>query len=139
MSSCIAFPLILSAAAATYCPPTVLPITPHFHVRDSYLSKLSRALPSTRLYPPAPFYPTSLPQQPLFLSTIFFAAHATLTWLDFPVQVVATFTGSVWEVKVAEGARVSEGDDIVVLEAMKLEHPIPAPVAGVVKHLLVEP
>ena len=51
--------------------------------------------------------------------------------------MVASFTGSVWEVKVEEGSSVGEGDDVVVLEAMKLEHPVPSPVAGVVKHLLV--
>ena len=35
-------------------------------------------------------------------------------------------TGSVWQVSVAVGARVSAGDILVVVEAMKMEVPIAA-------------
>lgn len=52
-------------------------------------------------------------------------------------QVVASFTGSVWEVKAAEGALVQVGEELLVLEAMKMEHPVEAPVAGRLHRLLV--
>jgi len=45
--------------------------------------------------------------------------------------------GSVWQVRVAPGARVARGDVLVVLESMKMEIAIEAPVAGTVVELLV--
>jgi pyruvate carboxylase subunit B len=37
--------------------------------------------------------------------------------------------------EVSEGEEVSEGDIVLVLEAMKMENSIPAPVSGTVKQL----
>lgn len=48
----------------------------------------------------------------------------------------APMPGSVVAVHVEEGARVSAGAPLVSIEAMKMEHPVPAPHDGVV-HLLV--
>jgi urea carboxylase len=48
-------------------------------------------------------------------------------------RVVAEISGSVWKVMVAEGAVVSAGDTLLVLEAMKMEFPVTAPLDGVVK------
>jgi urea carboxylase len=45
--------------------------------------------------------------------------------------------GSVWQVRVAPGARVARGDVLVVLESMKMEIAIEAPAAGTVVELLV--
>ncbi|GAA1575134.1 acetyl-CoA carboxylase biotin carboxylase subunit [Actinomadura kijaniata] len=45
--------------------------------------------------------------------------------------------GTVLAVKVAEGEAVAEGQPVVVVEAMKMEHTVTAPVAGVVKRLPV--
>jgi acetyl-CoA carboxylase biotin carboxyl carrier protein len=44
---------------------------------------------------------------------------------------------NVWKVNVAVGQPVNEGDTIVILESMKTEIPIEAPIAGVVKELNV--
>ncbi|WP_026401927.1 acetyl/propionyl/methylcrotonyl-CoA carboxylase subunit alpha [Actinomadura rifamycini] len=45
--------------------------------------------------------------------------------------------GTVLAVKAAEGDRVAEGQPLVVVEAMKMEHTVTAPVAGVVAKLPV--
>ena len=49
------------------------------------------------------------------------------------VKVTAGFTANVWDVKVAVGDVVTKDQTVLVLEAMKMESPIAAPVAGVVK------
>lgn len=41
-------------------------------------------------------------------------------------QLLATMDGGIVDVKVQEGDRVSQGDTLVVLEAMKMEHPLVA-------------
>lgn len=46
-------------------------------------------------------------------------------------------TGSVWKVEVTAGQSVSEGDTLLVVESMKMEIPISAPAAGVVREILV--
>ncbi|GAA3466710.1 biotin/lipoyl-containing protein [Nonomuraea roseola] len=46
--------------------------------------------------------------------------------------------GSVLRVEVEQGAAVSKGQVVLVLEAMKMEHQIAAPAAGVVSAVMVE-
>jgi biotin carboxyl carrier protein len=46
---------------------------------------------------------------------------------------------TVWEVKVAAGDLVDEGDELIVLESMKMEIPVLAPRAGLVRAVLVAP
>ncbi|PNH09902.1 Urea amidolyase [Tetrabaena socialis] len=46
------------------------------------------------------------------------------------VKVVAAFSANVWEVRVEVGQAVAAGDTLLVLEAMKMETPVAAPVAG---------
>jgi propionyl-CoA carboxylase alpha chain len=50
---------------------------------------------------------------------------------------VARMPGKVLELRVAVGDRVATGDTVVVLEAMKMEHPMRAAEAGVVSEVLV--
>ena len=45
--------------------------------------------------------------------------------------------GAVVRVEVAEGDEVAAGDLLLVLEAMKMEHPVLAPAAGTVTSLAV--
>ncbi len=52
-------------------------------------------------------------------------------------SLVAPLPGAVGRVLVATGQRVAAGDLLLTLEAMKLEHPVHAPAAGVVAELPV--
>jgi len=55
------------------------------------------------------------------------------------VKVASAVTGSVWEIVTKEGARVAAGDKLVILETMKMETPILAPVAGMVVAVTQKP
>ncbi len=55
------------------------------------------------------------------------------------IEVTSEVAGTVWTVALAPGAQVAEGDEILVLESMKMEIPVPAPAPGVVAELLVAP
>jgi propionyl-CoA carboxylase alpha chain len=52
-------------------------------------------------------------------------------------SLLAPMPAAVTDVKVADGDRVSKGDPVVVLEAMKMQHTITAPSDGVVSNLAV--
>ncbi|MBA3053541.1 MAG: urea carboxylase [Sphingomonadales bacterium] len=51
--------------------------------------------------------------------------------------VEAPFGGVLWSWAVAEGAQVQAGDTIAIIEAMKMESPVHASVAGIVRKLFV--
>lgn len=51
--------------------------------------------------------------------------------------VKATMAGTVWKVLVTEGQHVTVGEDVVILESMKMEIPIAAETDGIVKKVLV--
>jgi acetyl-CoA carboxylase biotin carboxyl carrier protein len=53
-------------------------------------------------------------------------------------QVVASMAGSVWKIVVAVGDQVEEGQDVVILESMKMEIPVAAESSGVVKQIYVQ-
>ncbi|GAF12248.1 biotin carboxyl carrier protein of methylcrotonyl-CoA carboxylase [Bacillus sp. JCM 19046] len=48
-------------------------------------------------------------------------------------QITATMAGNVWKVTVKEGDQITEGQEVVILESMKMEIPIEAEVSGKVK------
>ena len=50
-------------------------------------------------------------------------------------EVRAEITANVILVQVQPGQRVAEGDELVVLESMKMEIPVLAPVDGIVSQL----
>lgn len=52
-------------------------------------------------------------------------------------DVTAELSGSVWKILVAEGATVAANEEILILESMKMEIPVVAPVAGTVALLPV--
>jgi acetyl-CoA carboxylase biotin carboxyl carrier protein len=55
------------------------------------------------------------------------------------VEVRAQLSASVWQVKVEAGQQVAVGDTLVILESMKMEIPVDAERAGVVREVLVKP
>jgi acetyl-CoA carboxylase biotin carboxyl carrier protein len=54
------------------------------------------------------------------------------------IRVKSEISGSVWKVEVAIGDRVEEDTPLLILEAMKMEIPLLAPEAGVVKEIRVK-
>ncbi|MGJ9460510.1 acetyl-CoA carboxylase biotin carboxyl carrier protein subunit [Oceanobacillus sp. CF4.6] len=52
-------------------------------------------------------------------------------------EVKASMAGSVWKIVLNIGDSVEEGQDVVILESMKMEIPIAAETAGTVKELKV--
>ena len=52
-------------------------------------------------------------------------------------RVRSEIAGSVWKIEVAVGDTVGEEDPLIVLESMKMEIPLLAPRAGVVREILV--
>ncbi|MFB6262806.1 MAG: acetyl-CoA carboxylase biotin carboxyl carrier protein subunit [Bradymonadaceae bacterium] len=53
-------------------------------------------------------------------------------------DVEAHITGTVWQIEVEEGDEVEEGEDLIILESMKMEMPIESPADGTVAEILVE-
>jgi len=54
-------------------------------------------------------------------------------------EIRAEITANVWQVVVEEGRMVAEGDEICILESMKMEIPVVTETPGVVRELHVEP
>jgi len=53
------------------------------------------------------------------------------------VKVRSELNAKVWKIEVENGAAVAEGDDLLILESMKMEIPVAAPAAGCVVEILV--
>ncbi len=53
------------------------------------------------------------------------------------VSVKAETEANVWQIRCAVGDRVAAGQEIVILEAMKMEIPVEAPAAGTVREIKV--
>lgn len=53
-------------------------------------------------------------------------------------QCKANMAGNVWKILVKAGDEVESGQDVVILESMKMEIPITAEKGGTVKHVKVE-
>ena len=51
------------------------------------------------------------------------------------INVLSDITGIVWKVLAKPGDQVSENDSLLILESMKMEIPVTAPEAGVVKEV----
>jgi biotin carboxyl carrier protein len=54
------------------------------------------------------------------------------------VEVTAPMPGTISEIMVKVGDTVKENDEIMILEAMKMENPISAPADGTVKEIKVQ-
>ena len=53
--------------------------------------------------------------------------------------VTVPMVGKIVAVSVKVGDRIEENDQVAVLEAMKMEMPVVAPVGGTVKEILIAP
>lgn len=54
-------------------------------------------------------------------------------------DVPAPMTGTVKEIIVSVGDRVNEGEELVIIESMKMEIPVESPVAGTVVEIVAQP
>ncbi|AVO56335.1 urea carboxylase [Ectopseudomonas mendocina] len=54
-------------------------------------------------------------------------------------SVDSHIAGNLWQVQVEAGAQVQAGDVLVILESMKMEIPLTAPMAGTVREVRVQP
>lgn len=54
------------------------------------------------------------------------------------VEITAPMPGNIIEIMVKVGDTVSEGDEVIILEAMKMENPIFAPADGTVKEIKIK-
>lgn len=52
-------------------------------------------------------------------------------------EVKASMTGNMWKIVVKEGDQVEAGQEVAILESMKMEIPITTEQAGVVKEIKV--
>ncbi|MFS0644418.1 acetyl-CoA carboxylase biotin carboxyl carrier protein subunit [Siminovitchia sp. 179-K 8D1 HS] len=52
-------------------------------------------------------------------------------------KVLASMAGNVWKILYKEGDEVQAGEDVVILESMKMEIPIQAETGGVIKEIKV--
>ena len=53
-------------------------------------------------------------------------------------EVKAPLAGNIWQVLVEPGARVEEDDELVIIEALKMENPVCAPCGGTIKEIKVK-
>lgn len=52
-------------------------------------------------------------------------------------EVKASMAGNMWKIVVKEGDKVDAGDDVAILESMKMEIPISTEQSGIVKEIRV--
>jgi acetyl-CoA carboxylase biotin carboxyl carrier protein len=53
-------------------------------------------------------------------------------------EILAPLAGKVWEVLVEVGAKIEEDDEVLVIEALKMENTVYATAAGTVKEIKVK-
>ncbi len=52
-------------------------------------------------------------------------------------EVISPMVGKIFKIEVNVGDQVEEGDEVVILEAMKMEMPVVSPIDGTVKEIRV--
>jgi acetyl-CoA carboxylase biotin carboxyl carrier protein len=52
-------------------------------------------------------------------------------------QVPSELNANVWKIEVKQGDQVQEEDTLIILESMKMEIPVVAPKAGIIKSIAV--
>ena len=54
------------------------------------------------------------------------------------IEIESDVTGTVWKIEVEEGASVTEGQTLIILESMKMEIPVRASDDGKVAEIMVD-
>lgn len=52
-------------------------------------------------------------------------------------EIKSPMTGNIWKIKVKPGDEVDFGDEIIIIESMKMEIPLESDAAGIVSEVLV--
>lgn len=53
------------------------------------------------------------------------------------IEVITEIAGRICAIPVSVGGSVNDGDDVVLVEAMKMEIPVPSSATGTIKTILV--
>jgi len=53
-------------------------------------------------------------------------------------EIRAPLAGNIWKVLVAVGAKVEDEDELIIIEAMKMENLVYSPCAGTIKEIRVK-
>ena len=53
------------------------------------------------------------------------------------IEITTEVAGRICASAASAGASIGDGDDVVLVEAMKMEIPVPSPTAGKIKSILV--
>lgn len=53
------------------------------------------------------------------------------------MDIVSEMAANVWKILVAEGEAVAAGQELIILESMKMEIPVEAPADGVIREIMV--
>lgn len=123
---------------------TELEVMREYGEDDSLNVRVSRAAPSITYAAPAPVQYAAAPA-PAAAPATATAPAATQDPATLPGAVTSPMVGTVYmqaepgsPAFVTVGAQVSEGDTLLIIEAMKTMNHIPAPKSGTVKRILVE-
>jgi acetyl-CoA carboxylase biotin carboxyl carrier protein len=73
------------------------------------------------------------------MKTVSYGDPPMLPCAQMATRIEAHITGTVWKVDVAVGEQVTPGQTLVIIESMKMEMPVEAPVAGRVDTIAVAP
>jgi len=122
---------------------TELEVMREYGEDDSLNVRVSRAAPSITYAAPAPVQYAAAPAPAAAIAAT--APAATQDPATLPGAVTSPMVGTVYmqaepgsPAFVTVGAQVSEGDTLLIIEAMKTMNHIPAPKSGTVKRILVE-
>ncbi len=61
------------------------------------------------------------------------------TLIKHKTEVKAPMPGMILKIKKSQGEKISHGETVIILEAMKMENDLRSPAAGVIKEIFVQP
>jgi acetyl-CoA carboxylase biotin carboxyl carrier protein len=53
-------------------------------------------------------------------------------------DITAHITGTIFKIEKRVGESVAAGDEVIIMESMKMEIPLESPITGVIKEVLVQ-